>query len=437
MFLQCISCLILLLLCLSSTGCGGVWSYLWDRSADTDVDSDLLIIPGSGGPEDTMVIFEGAVNYTGEVHSGTDIYYIGTGARRNRIIVIDAGHQAEGNSLTEPNGPGASVMTEKVAWGGTGAHSGSAEHQLNLEVALLLRDELIQRGYSVVMIRETSGVNISNMERAQIANKYSASAFVSIHANADEDSSLKGAMAICQSQDNPYPDCAAMYQDSRLLAEEILSAYCLSASMRDLSVWEMDDRTNINWSRVPTAVLEMGYLTNESDDMLMAIDFFKQRAAAGIADGIDAYMDVVELREESTEDGTQTSEEEATATVDVGSLPESDTYSEEADNVTEVVTESATHPEGNHETEGISDPADTLGGEETIDTVEETQTEEDTSNAEVTLGQDNVAPPEETLPVVMSPMPPVLPDEEMSGDVTQGDPEWEISPEETAPHSPA
>ena len=285
-------CLGLIIMTVASFSSCSVWNGFWERPVETDVDSNLLIIPGSGGPEDTYVPFEGAVDSTGEAHEGTDIYYVGAGARREKIIVIDAGHQAEGSSAKEPNGPGSDEMKAEVTWGAEGAYSGQ-EHALNLEVALLLRDELIARGYSVVMIRETANVNISNMARAEIANKYNAAAYVRIHANFYEDTTMQGAMTICHSENNPYPDCAATYDESRLLSERVLQAFCKTTGMQQMEIREMDNLTGTNWSKVPTTLVEMGFLSNKSDDMLMATKYFKEQAAKGIADGIDIYMDVI------------------------------------------------------------------------------------------------------------------------------------------------
>lgn len=292
-----IFCLGLITAIVSSLASCAVWNGLWESPDATDVNTDLLVIPGSGGPEDTYVPFEGAVEYTGEIHEGTDIYYVGTGTRREQIIVIDAGHQAEGSSAKEPNGPGSDEMKAEVSWGAEGAYSGE-EHALNLEVALLLRDQLISRGYSVVMIRETADVNISNMARAEIANKYNAAAYVRIHANAYEDTTMQGAMTICQSETNPYPDCAATYEESRLLSERVLQAFCKTTGMQQLEIREMDDMTGTNWSKVPTTLLEMGFLSNKSDDMLMATKYFKEQAAEGIADGLDAYFTIMDSRVE-------------------------------------------------------------------------------------------------------------------------------------------
>lgn len=426
--------LLTLVLCLAATGCGGVWDYLWDRPAVTDVDPDLLVIPGSAGPEDTMQVFEGAVIYTGEAHSGTDIYYIGTGERRNRIIVIDAGRQGEKNVMEEPIGPDASQMVAGMAEGAVGAHSGVAEHQLCLDVALLLRDRLIQRGYSVVMIRETANVDISDKARAAIANKYNAAAYVRIFANGSEDANIRGGMAVCQSPKNPYPPCAATYADSRLLAEEILNAYCDNTGMRHLSVGESDDEVGINWSQVPTMMLKMGFMTNESDDMFMALDYFKQKAADGIADGIDAYMEEIEWREAQTvESETASTEPESTAT-DVGD-----------------VTDAVTYPETAEDTQASTQPQESNESDETLDTeaVTETQAQGDETYGESEIPdgdtqaftQDADTLPSDEGGQSASPLDTqAVEKDEAAGDIPAPEEaltEWDVTVDETPPAEPA
>ncbi len=301
--------LLVLVVCLILTSCGAAGDFLWGRPGDDTIDPDVLVIPGGGEEQETKIIMEGAVNfYEKEYRNGTDIRYIGKGERKDRIIVIDAGHQAEGNDELEPNGPNSDVMVAKMTEGGKGVKSGD-EQTLTLEMARLLRNELYNRGYSIVMIRETADVNISEKERAEVANAVGAAAYIRLHASSNaDDGSMSGARAICQSADNPYP-CVEMYEDSRLLSSLVLKSYCDESDIsvyvdeeNHTGVFERDDITGINWSTVPTTTLELGFLTNQSDDMLMALPTVKSAATKGIADGIDKFIDTVSQRQPEESD---------------------------------------------------------------------------------------------------------------------------------------
>ena len=48
--------------------------------------------------------------------------------------------------------------------------------------------------------------------------------------------------------------------------------------------------TGINWSTVPTSIVEMGFMSNASEDRFMANSANQKLIATGIADGIDAYF---------------------------------------------------------------------------------------------------------------------------------------------------
>ncbi|MCR5626060.1 MAG: N-acetylmuramoyl-L-alanine amidase [Lachnospiraceae bacterium] len=206
----------------------------------------------------------------------------------NRIVCIDAGHQAKGDSSKEPIGPGATETKAKVASGTTGTVTGVPEYQLTLDVALKLQAELESRGYKVVMCRTTHNVNISNSERAAIANNAGAGAFLRLHGNGSSSSSVAGAEALAPSTANPY--CASIAPASQTLSKCVLDGMCAASGAANRGVKIYDNMSGINWSKVPVTIIEMGYMTNPAEDQAMQDSAYQTKLAKGMADGVDKYF---------------------------------------------------------------------------------------------------------------------------------------------------
>ncbi len=209
--------------------------------------------------------------------------------KKDILIAIDPGHQGWDIDMSdlEANAPGSEVMKAKATEGTSGQYSGIPEFQLNLDVALLVRDRLVDQGYDVIMTRENNETAISNAERASLANDMEADISVRIHANGSEDPGTNGALVLIGSAENPY--VGDLYENSRRLGESVLNAYCSRTGMQNLGIQMNDTMTGINWSKIPVIILELGFMTNKQDDLNMADPDYRMKMSDGIVEGINTY----------------------------------------------------------------------------------------------------------------------------------------------------
>ena len=212
-----------------------------------------------------------------------------TGNKNDKQIVLDAGHQGKGNNEQEPIGPGSSETKAKVSSGTSGIASEVPEYELTLQIAKKLEEELVNRGYSVLMVRTKNDIDISNKQRADIANQNHADAFIRIHANGSNDSSVNGALTICPTENSPYP-IKELYNQCKKLSTSVLDEYIVSTGCKKERIMESDTYSGINWCEVPVTIIEMGYMTNKEEDIKMQDSEYQTKMVNGIANGLDKYF---------------------------------------------------------------------------------------------------------------------------------------------------
>ena len=67
------------------------------------------------------------------------------------------------------------------------------------------------------------------------------------------------------------------YDIYRKLSDCILDGFAESTGCVKKEVWETDTMTGINWTEVPTTILEMGHMTNPEEDALMATEEYQDK----------------------------------------------------------------------------------------------------------------------------------------------------------------
>lgn len=214
---------------------------------------------------------------------------VGDGKGSGKVIVIDPGHSSKVASGSEPLGPGSSETKAKDSGGTQGTTTGVYEYQLTMTISNKLKEELESRGYTVYMTRYDNNTPISCKERADVANEHNADAYIRIHADGSDNSSAAGAMTICITSSNPF--ISSMYSSSKKLSTCVLNSYCSSTGYKNRGVWETDSMSGNNWSKVPTTLIELGFMTNPTEDTQMNDSSFQTKMVEGLANGIDIYFE--------------------------------------------------------------------------------------------------------------------------------------------------
>lgn len=183
-----------------------------------------------------------------------------------RVVVLDAGHGGYD--------PGALGGTLK-------------EKNVNLQITLKVGEILKQNGITVVNTRSDDQF-IDLLDRSSLANNLNASLFVAIHNNASYVSSLSGTETYFYAPASD-PDLYAQRTERQNLAASIQSALVSQIQRKNLGVKEANFSVLRN-TMMPSALVEVAFISNPGEESLLQSEDFINRAAAGIANGIMAYF---------------------------------------------------------------------------------------------------------------------------------------------------
>lgn len=132
-----------------------------------------------------------------------------------------------------------------------------------------------------MVLTRASDITVGLFDRAELANKSMASAFVSIHCNAASSPEAEGFEVL------HHPKS----ERGKRLAELInLNTSILFVKNRGLK--KRDDLVVLNKTTCPAALVEMGFLSNPREAKMLARPEFRLSLAKAIASGIRSYMGV-------------------------------------------------------------------------------------------------------------------------------------------------
>ena len=196
------------------------------------------------------------------------------------VIVIDPGHQQDYDYEMEEVGGGSSADKEKATPGAVGVNSGTKEYELTLEYALVMKEYLEGCGATVILTRETNDVDLSNIERAQIAIDNNADFFIRLHADSAPDESISGVKVYVPSTGS-YSSTAAA--DGKALADRVAE----EIGSTSLGSVQSNMYTGLNHAdSIKSYQLVVGYLSNSSDDALLGLEDTAYKTAVAVAEFI-------------------------------------------------------------------------------------------------------------------------------------------------------
>ena len=176
-------------------------------------------------------------------------------------VVIDAGHGGHDTGAMSPHG-----LPEKDA---------------NLRLSKAVRDELVKRGYRVVMTRE-GDTFVELYDRPKVAHKANADLFISVHHNAPGYAS------------NPFAIRSQSVYAWNALGEALAKAINVRMSAADPAL-KNDGVLHANFAvtrnpEIPSCLIEADFITHPDGECAAWDAARRPRIAAAIADGISDWV---------------------------------------------------------------------------------------------------------------------------------------------------
>ncbi len=182
------------------------------------------------------------------------------------VVVIDPGHQMTTDEEPELCATWLSVEKPRCTSGATGVVTGVTEYDLTLEYALVMQSYLEQCGATVILTRDTSDVDLSNQERAQIAVDNEADVFIRLHADSANDSLTSGIRIY-------VPDSGSYTSSSVALGDSYGALLSESSGLPFEQTRQTYLYTGLNYANtIPSFQVSLGFLSNSDDEAVLVTE---------------------------------------------------------------------------------------------------------------------------------------------------------------------
>lgn len=160
--------------------------------------------------------------------------------------------------------------------GASGAR-GTDEKGITLQTSELLKSKLVSAGANVVMTRD-SDVYVDLRKRISIGHQVAADAFISVHYDSTDSHSINGFTTYY------------MHNYQRGLAQSVHNALGEKLSLRDRGA-QPGNYLVLRENRQQAILIELGFISNPSEERLVNTDQFREQASLGIYNGVVTYFD--------------------------------------------------------------------------------------------------------------------------------------------------
>lgn len=190
-------------------------------------------------------------------------------------ICLDPGHQKKADRATEKLAPWSKEPKARTSSGTQGASTKTPEYVYTLEFSKKLESALEDRGANVKLTRTGHDVKLSNIERAEIGNDFDSDVVLRIHCDGSENPKKQGiGMFVGKTADSAAK--------SKQYATALLRSMLKYTGAKSAGVHASDNYTGMNWSDVPSILVELGYMSNAEEDKRLATDAYQQQLIDGI-----------------------------------------------------------------------------------------------------------------------------------------------------------